>query len=252
MKVTLRARARNSMKFEFFDDDNKVIGVLDSQEVREVNPVSDQDRFKFAMVTDNLTACEDLFKCGYENLEKVHFYLPKDFMGALNELLVAAHKKQIPFKPSQKMLRALYREAERLRVQLRTEGEDMQGILKYKEIFKLEEDEKVKELKASPGARIVAAMLQIKGPYFDEFNEIAAANYGKTAHSVKMHRLRGYAMGLDESSNWACAVALEVLKKNKINVFNLGIDEASIKEIWLKSNKQDGEARFNALFKNAK
>ena len=251
MKVTLRARARNSMKFEIFDDDNKVVGVLDNQEVREVNPVSDHDRFKFAMVTDNLIACEDLFKCGYENLEKVHFYLPKDFVAALNELIVETHKKKLDFQPSQKMLRALYREAERLRVQLRAEGKDMQGILKYKEIFKVEEDQRVKDLKESPSARIIAAMLQLKGPYFEQFNEIAAANYGKITHSVKLHRLRGYALGLEESSNWACAVALEVLNKNKVNVFNLGIDEAAIKEIWLKSNKQDGEVRFNALFKSA-
>ncbi len=251
MRITLRARIRHPVKFEFYDDSNKVIGVLDSQEVREVNTINDEDRFKFAMVTDNLTACEDLFKCGYENLEKLPFYVPKEFMDTLGELVVAAHKKKIPFKPSQKMLRALYREAERLRAQLRIEGEDMPDILKYKEIFKLEEDLKMQDLKASPGAKIMAAMLQINGPFFDQFNEIAAANYGKMNHSVKIHRIQGYARGLDEPSNWGCAVALEVLKKNKIDVFKLGIDEAVIKEIWLKSNKQDGEARFSALFKGA-
>ncbi len=248
MRVTLRARVRNPAKFEFYDDSNKAIGVLDAQEVREVNPINDEDRFKFAMVTDNLTACEDLFKCGYENLEKLPFYLPKEFVDTLGELVIAAHKKKIPFKPSQKMLRALYREAERLRAQLRIEGEEVSGILKYKEIFKLEEDPKVQDLKGSPAAKIIAALLKLEGPFFDQFNEIAASNYGKTNHSVKVHRLQGYARGLDEPSNWTCAVALEVLNKNKVNVFKLGIDAAVIKEIWLKSNKQESEAKFSALF----
>jgi hypothetical protein len=236
IKVTIRPRLRKNAKVEISSETGKLFAVVDDQVARPVNPPPDEKKFHVGLVADQLVTNGDLFKCDYVKLEKLPMYIAPDFLKALNEIAVKAGQKGVEFTPYKKMLRALYRDAERVALYLqRTDpSTDVESLMQYKTLFKLDDDKQAARI-LKPGVRICAELLGVKD-FYKKFNDIAAQHYGKVEHSVLRKHIEGYASGFHEPSNWVCAVALEVLSQSKTNVFDLGIDPDVVRQVWLKSN----------------
>lgn len=247
MRVTARARLK-SCKIEMYSNENTLIRVIDEQQVLDKNPVPKEERFLFDFTADQMLTCKRLFEIGYEKVEKIPMNLPEEFLKTLNEVALKASEHNIPFTPYELILRALYRETERVENRIKKEaGIEFEGVKKFKEIFKI--DEKANKLALTVSVRIIQALLEVEGNFYTQFNDIAANFYDKENHSVLKKHLLGYAQGHAEPSNWVLAIALEVLAKNHVNVLDLGIEKDKIVEIWCKANpdRQDKFAEVLGL-----
>ena len=235
IKVAIKKRLKHDPKVEISSDKGKLFTVIDDHTARAVNRPPNSKKFAVDMIADQILTNDEMFKCEYASLEKFPLYLAPGFAEAVNDIAVKAAKKGLEFKPFSKMLRALYRDTERLALYLKRldKDADIDQILQYKELFKVEDDKKKTALK--PEARICAELLGVKD-FYKQFNEIAAKHYRKEKHSVLRKSIEGYAAGHHEPSNWVCAVALEVMSKSGINVLDLGLDNETIMTVWSKSN----------------
>ena|ERR1700677_2074027 len=236
IKVAIKPRQTMGPKIEISSlDGKKLFTVIDETEVRQVNKPPKEKKFHVDLIADELVVCKQYFNQFYSDLEKLPMYLPPGFENAISTVAVEAAKRNLEFKPYMKMLRALYRDTENLALYLKRLDKDLDfdELFKYSDIFKIDSEKRKKNL--TPYARICAELLGVKD-FYKQFCQIAADSYGKQEHSVLRKHFEGYAIGQHEPSNWICATALEVISRNGINVFDIGVDRELIIETWLKSN----------------
>lgn len=234
IKVTFRPRLRSKTKAEISSETGKLFLVVDDQQMRHVNPIPDDKKFHVNLIADEIVTNADFFNCAYEALEKYPLYLAPDFVQAINDIADKADKKGVEFLPFKKMLRALYRDTERVALYLKRQDKDIDidTILKYKDLFKIDDK---KSAILSFEARIFSELISVK-EYYTKFNQIAAKYYDKENHKILRKHLSSYATGYSEPNKWICAVALEVLSMSGVNVFDIGLDNEFVASIWVKSN----------------
>ena len=217
------------------DDQNAFVGSYQEDEPPSfLDSLDDQELFELDWYNQCLAFNHKNFGKKSDEIEKYRFFLTPEFFNALIQLSKEAAKRNLPYNPMESMLNSLLEKAKAVERSINKQDGQSINILEKLGINLDRGNEAFQQHRKFEEGRVIFAELVNIPEYYNQFLILAKERFGKNKINAMPKHFLGYSKGHTTPSKWYYSVALEMLAKNGIDVFNLGLEPKIIIPLWLK------------------